>query len=314
MAVSKCVSLSNENRIASDDPGLCFRIDETGSHGTPDFPVAVYLDNVTADFVNWHWHDEIEIGFVTEGEVVVRCGTRKATLRCGDVFFINSGVLHSMCNVAPPQNAIFKSIAFSSTVVADDPDSVFWQKYVKPVLHAANLRDLVLPTGGDHHAEVLSLLSGIWDAAEQESPYYEMLIRNSLSSLFCILLQMQQQSGGDPARSTHGIRVESRVHILLDHIHAHYHERITLDELACAAAISKTEALRCFKRIIGKSPMRYLKEYRLQQAAYLLAHTARPVHQIGEDCGFEDSSYFAKSFREMYRMSPVAYRQRESAG
>lgn len=63
MAVSKCVSLSNENRIAGDDPGLSFRIDETGCHGTPDFPAAVYLDNVTTDYVNWHWHDEMEIGF-----------------------------------------------------------------------------------------------------------------------------------------------------------------------------------------------------------------------------------------------------------
>jgi len=76
---------------------------------------------------------------------------------------------------------------------------------------------------------------------------------------FLYLLQMQEQSAGDTAQSTYGIRLESHVHILLDYIHARYSERITLEELANAAAISKTETMRCFKRIIGKFPMRYLK-------------------------------------------------------
>ena len=51
-------------------------------------------------------------------------------------------------------------------------------------------------------------------------------------------------------------------------------------------------------------------EYRLQQAAYLLLHTENTVQQIGECCGFEDNSYFAKSFRAMYQMTPTEYRRR----
>lgn len=312
MAVSKCVSLSNENRLAGDDPGLCFRIDETGCHGTPDFPVAVYLDNVTADYVNWHWHDEIEIGFVTEGTVIVGCGTRKYTLSCGDVFFINSGVLHSMRNAAPPQAAVFKSIAFSGSVVGGEQNSVFWQKYLKPVLHAANVRDFVLPVNSGYHTNVLSLLSDIWNTVDQEPAHYEMLVRNGLSSLFCILLHIQEQAAGEAAQSTYGIRLENRMHLLLDYIHTHYSEHISLEDLANTAAISKTEVMRCFKSIISKSPVRYLTEYRLRQAAYLLVHTERSVQQIGESCGFEDSSYFAKSFRALYRMTPTEYRRKGS--
>lgn len=310
MAVSKCVSLSTENRLAGDDAGLCFRIDETGSHGTPDFPVAVYLDNVTTDYVNWHWHDEMEIGFVTEGAVMVGCGTRKYTLNCGDVFFVNSGVIHAMCNAASPQAAVFKSIAFSGAVVGGEQNSVFWQKYLKPILHAANMQDFVLPVGSEHHADVLALLSDIWNLVDREPMHYEMLVRNGLSSLFCILLRIQEQAAGEAAQSTSGIRLEHRMHLLLDYIHAHYSEHISLEDLARAAAISKTEVMRCFKGIISKSPVRYLKEYRLRQAAYLLVHTERSVQQIGESCGFEDSSYFAKSFRALYRITPTEYRRK----
>lgn len=139
-----------------------------------------------------------------------------------------------------------------------------------------------------------------------------MLVRNSLSSLICILLRIQEQAVGEAAQSTYGIRLENRVHLLLDYIHAHYSERISLEDLANTAAISKTEVMRCFKSIISKSPMRYLTEYRLRQAAYLLVHTERSVQQIGESCGFEDSSYFAKSFRALYRMTPTEYRRKGS--
>ena len=98
MAISKCVSLSAVNHLWENDLGSDFRIDETGCNSTPDFPVAVYLDDVTTSYVNWHWHDEIEAGFLLEGSVVDGSGTSKATLTSGDVFFVNSGVLHSMQN------------------------------------------------------------------------------------------------------------------------------------------------------------------------------------------------------------------------
>jgi len=59
MALSSCISLSNQ-----PSP---FTIDETGTHGTPEFPVAIYHDDITDNFVNWHWHAEIEIGYVEAG-------------------------------------------------------------------------------------------------------------------------------------------------------------------------------------------------------------------------------------------------------
>lgn len=273
--------------------------------------MAVYHDDVTTDYVNWHWHDEIEVVFFTEGSVIVGSGTSRTTLTSGDVFFVNSGVLHAMYNASSPQKAVFKSITFSGSVVGGNQSSVFWQKYLKPILDAANLRSLILPVGSEHHAAIISLLSDIWELLAQETDYYEILVRNGLSNLFCVLLQIQEKANEQPSQNTYGIRLEKRLHQMLDYIHVHYSERITLDDLASTAVISKTEVMRCFKSIIGKSPIRYLMEYRLQQAAYLLLNTENTVQQIGECCAFEDNSYFAKSFRAMYQVTPAEYRRRK---
>ena len=37
---------------------------EVSEHGTADFPIACYFDDLTQIDTPWHWHDEIEIGTV----------------------------------------------------------------------------------------------------------------------------------------------------------------------------------------------------------------------------------------------------------
>lgn len=310
MAISKCISLLSGNESESVDP--LFRINETGCHGTADFPAAVYLDDVTDSHVSWHRHEEFEFGFVTEGSVAVWCGGRKYSLERGDIFFVNSNVLHSMHNNKTDMRAVFKSIVFGGSIVGGSINSVFYTKYLIPVLNSSTLRDHVITSDSTVHHETLSLLSDIWDAIYFEPSDHEITVRNALSRLFCILLRLHESEPDSAGRNPQDLMRENRVRVLLDYIHAHYSEKTTLDDLAKAAFVSKTEVLRCFKYIIGQSPINYLKEYRLQRAAYIIANTDKNIGRIGEECGFEDNSYFTKAFKEMYRCTPHAYREKSS--
>lgn len=96
MAISKCISLSIENKIEKYFSDSVLHINETGYHGTPEFPAAVYLDDVSHEYVNWHWHEEFEIGFVTEGSVVLGCGNRKYQMECGDIF-LSTPMYYTLC-------------------------------------------------------------------------------------------------------------------------------------------------------------------------------------------------------------------------
>ena len=121
MALSSCISLSNQTSP--------FNINETGTHGTLEFPVAIYRDDVTENFVNWHWHTEIEIGYIEEGTVLLESGNRKYTLTKGDLFFINTNVLHAMRNQTPTHSSVFRSIAFDSSVISSNTDSIYYKRY-----------------------------------------------------------------------------------------------------------------------------------------------------------------------------------------
>ncbi|MCM1135955.1 MAG: AraC family transcriptional regulator [Clostridium sp.] len=307
MAVSKCVSLislPNRNVSSSD---MLPHIDESGLHGTADFPVAIYNDDVTANAVNWHWHEEFEIGFVTDGTIRLECGNRRYVLSAGDIFFINSNVLHSMSNDNPSNKATFKAIVFHGLVIGGNENSIFYQKYLLPILNNNNFRDIALTVNSSRYQNIFSLLNVVWDSICSETPDYEITVRNELSNLFCILNHLPESN--IPVQTEHNFIQESRVQILLAYIHQHYFENFTLDVLAKSASISKSETLRCFKGIVGQSPIKYLKTYRLQSAAHMIRNTDYSIGTIGELCGFSDNSYFSKSFKEIYHCTPHEYKR-----
>lgn len=310
MAISKCISLSAENKIEANVSDVEFHVNETGFHGTPEFPVAVYLDDVTHEYVNWHWHEEFEIGFVTEGSVILGSGSRQYSLNCGDVFFVNSNVLHSMRRIDGTGPAVFKSIAFHSSLISDSASSIFYTKYLLPVLLNSNFRECIITPTDALYRDMQDSIAKAWDLVYSESPDYEIRVRNELSTLFCLLNRIQQNQKETVPQKVSGYLPEKRVQFLLDHLHAHYREKIMIEGLAKAASISKTEVLRCFKMVMGQSPINYLNGFRLQQAAHLLSNTEKSIQEIAEECGFDDNSYFSKLFKRKYHVTPHDYRVR----
>jgi AraC-like DNA-binding protein len=298
MALSSCISLSKQ--------ATPFNIDETGTHGTVEFPVAIYRDDITEDFVNWHWHAEIEIGHVEKGVILLECGNRKYILSEGDLFFINTNVLHSMRNHIPVNAAIFKSVIFDSSVISSNTESIYYKKYLHPIIHSASIRDFILKSDSIFFSKLDNIIKTVWEIINHEPEDYEISVRNELSDFFAVLNHMNLTE----SMLTHTVNplLEERVQIILNYIHSNYSKNITLDDLANAANVSKSEVLRCFKSIINISPIKYLKNFRLQNAAYMLKSSTYSVQTIYELCGFDNNSYFSKSFKELFHCSPREYR------
>ena len=53
-----------------------------------------------------------------------------------------------------------------------------------------------------------------------------------------------------------------------------------LEQIAESASIGRSEWFRILKKIIGKTPVEYLTEYRLAQAAYHLSNTEKSISEI----------------------------------
>jgi len=62
------------------------------------------------------------------------------------------------------------------------------------------------------------------------------------------------------------------------------------------------------KNQTGKNFTTLLQEKRMLQASYLLKQTTRPIADIIESVGYENSSFFFRKFKKAYGMSPKKYR------
>ncbi len=79
-------------------------------------------------------------------------------------------------------------------------------------------------------------------------------------------------------------------------------------KIAEQLSISHRQLDRLFIRYLGKSPLRYYREMRLDRAASLLRQTDLSVNEIALGCGFQSSSHLSKHFKTRYKSKPLQHR------
>src|SRR3954451_24292824 len=89
---------------------------------------------------------------------------------------------------------------------------------------------------------------------------------------------------------------------------ARYFEPLDVDDLACAAGLSRAHFSREFRRAFGEPPHQYLLTRRLERAAALLRTTDHSVADICFSVGLRSVGSFTTSFPHTYGLSPTAYR------
>lgn len=280
---------------------------ELREHGTAEFPAACYGGDWMLASVPLHWHSELEAGFVTSGQVLLIVGRERIVLQEGEGFFINSGIPHGFaCSEAG--SSMQRSVVFDPIVVGGRPDSVYWKRYVQPVLNCEAQPWCRL---GGEEAWRVNALAGVrtsWEACSREEPDYELQAREGLT---CLMVQLQKHLPLEqPARTRRIQRDNERIRIMMDFIQAHYQEPLTVHQIASSAVISVSEALRCFHNTVGMTPIQCANHYRIQKAAGALVHTDQKIMEIGMECGFQEMSYFAKTFRSIMGVTPSRYRRK----
>ncbi len=89
--------------------------------------------------------------------------------------------------------------------------------------------------------------------------------------------------------------------------------RLSVDDLAAHARMSRRNFTRRFAEVSGTTPARWVQARRLDQARRLLETTTWPITRIAQACGFAGAVTFRQNFVAAYSTSPTSYRQRFSA-
>ncbi len=95
---------------------------------------------------------------------------------------------------------------------------------------------------------------------------------------------------------------------LINYINEHLNEEISLEQLAQLVNYSQYYVCRLFKQMTNKTLINYIQEKRVEQAACLLRQNV-PVNKVAEGVGFNNYSYFYKTFKKLKGCGPAEYRE-----
>jgi AraC-like DNA-binding protein len=97
---------------------------------------------------------------------------------------------------------------------------------------------------------------------------------------------------------------------VLSYIDQHFREPITVRQLGRLAHMSDSTLTRAFRRVLGCAPVAHVIRVRVLRAAELLQRGDVRVTEAAFECGFSDSNYFSRQFRQVMGCSPREYARR----
>ena len=101
------------------------------------------------------------------------------------------------------------------------------------------------------------------------------------------------------------------IQIIKKYIQEHYQEDLSLNLLSEQVYLSPGYLSEIFIQETGCGINKYIKNLRMEVAKDLLNHTNMKVNDICHNVGYQNLSYFVRSFREHFGASPEKYRQRD---
>lgn len=290
------------NKITTDE-----NLMETVHHGSNSYPFHFYYDNLALfDFncIEWHWHSELEFVYVESGNVTFWIGEKQFTLSEGNGVFINSKVLHRFYS---PAEAVIPNFVCMPFFIAAQ-DSIIYHKYILPVI-SSSLSFQVFYAKISWQAKALSIIKQII-AVQNRTSSRELATSSLLQMLWLEIyenadIKYTEDHTNDSASS------QARLQLMMQYIHQNYMHDISLDAIARHAGISKSTVLNLFRKYLHITPINYLINYRLNEAAWLLSKTEKKINTISDETGFNNVDYFCRLFKKHYHLTPTEYRKKK---
>lgn len=282
---------------------------EMKKHGTERFPFQYYQEHFNwnrLETVEWHWHSELEFVEILQGAIECHIGEEIIELREGDTFFINSGVIHKYQapKVCREKQCMFSDILFLPEIIAPN-SSLIYEKYIRPiVLYGKPF--LVMRQTQAWEESVQNLYHHIVNVCLAEEDLTELRIQAGILELWTRLFHYLYREESEQQENKN-ILAQARLRKMMQFIWDHFHEKITLDDIAASANISKSAALRCFRSGMQTSPVGYLNNFRLNRAKELLLTSHSTVSEIAVSVGFDNVGYFDRVFRRTFGLTPKQF-------
>ena len=232
-----------------------------------------------------NWHENLEIQYCNEGEGYVLLDGQRYEVKKGDLTVANSNSIH----FTGTNNEIRFSVIIIDSQFCKDVDIDHTKLLFESVFQDEN---------------IVNIFNEIKEVYDSEDPCKTALYR--MLALKLLIELRKHHLIGERDNYTEKASFKA-VKDAVAFIQEHYSERITLDDIATILYIDKYNLARKFKEQTGKTIINYVNEIRCDNAKRLILEGI-PVHEAARLCGFNNMSFFTKTFKKHTGKTPSAYK------
>ena len=281
---------------------MYFELKENKPHGTKDDPFSTYhIKNAGRSFqIPVHWHDELEIIYVKGGFLTVSISGESYIGKPGDAFVVSPGNLHLMGSDTGTVD--YYTFLFPLKNLSFRADDLFEEKLLEP-LNSGHL--MINPRINDTAKELCEQLIEVYESKNQESESQLTAQIKTKIILLQFILEMWKK-GFIIENDTNGRNTVEKE--MVSYIQQNYTGKISLKEFGEQFHLSEKYISRYFKEHFHITLSQYVTYLRLEHAKQLLQDTDIPVTEVAMQSGYQNVSYFIRSFKKTYEISPLKYR------
>lgn len=279
---------------------------ETIVHRTASRPFSLYRTTVNPEepcALYLHCHPEAELFYLEQGQVSFQVENRSFSLQSGEGIFIPPGQIHSAVNQTDG-SCCHRAVVFDPNLLEGSLPP-YCQVYFAP-LQLRRL-DCVYPITRKkaENARLLTLLPAVFSLPEPELSRYELSLTGILLLCWQELYNLCfSRLSLDPSQNS----LYREIQKSLDFLQQHFTESLTLAELSEKAGFSESHFCRRFRDCTGYAPFAYLNRLRIVKSCELLTQTDKKITEIATLCGFNNISYFNRTFQKIMGTAPSDYR------
>ena len=278
------------------------RYRENRRRGTPDFPFAFYhVTHKHPDyFMPLHWHPELELIRVLKGKLHLNLANKEYDLEEGCFVLITSNLPHS----AIPDNCEYDCIVFDSTILLGKNEET--NLLITRVMEHAIIPQYVFPA--EDNPIIHDSAWHLFDSFAARTSGYQTIVLGALYIIMGMIMRRGLYTISDQ-KSEFAFRKSVKLQQAINFIEESFQKHLTLEDIATSIGMTPKSFCRFFKDMAHCSPIDYLNNYRIDRAGYQMLTTDMTVTEIALENGFNDLSYFIKTFKKYKGTTPKKYVQ-----
>lgn len=272
---------------------------ESRQRGTVDFPFEYHhVTPLHPQYVmSLHWHIEFEIIRVLEGTFFLSIDELEYTVSRDDVIFIPAGSVHS----GTPDNCTYECIVFDMNMLMNQNDSCC--KLIRRIIDHE-----IQPTYvyNDSYNDIHQIAWSLFDAISSCKEGYRLVVLGTIYQMIGTIFSNRYYNPA-PAQPPRNHKRIIQLKTALEFMENSYKTPLSLEEISGAVNMSPKYFCRFFQEMTHRTPIDYLNYYRIERACYLLLTTDQSITEVAYGSGFNDLSYFIKTFKKYKGTTPKKY-------